>query len=56
MIPYNNYPPGVTGCEPEIIGEDLRCPDCEGELDIDENSAQCHKCKKLWPLTYLMEG
>ncbi len=49
----DNYPPGVTGCEPEIIGESFCCPDCGEELEIDENSGQCHECQKLWPLSYL---
>lgn len=29
------------------------CPDCGEVLEIDYNSAQCHSCKKLWPLSYL---
>jgi len=28
------------------------CPDCLGSCEVDHNSYQCHKCQKLYPLSY----
>ena len=28
------------------------CPNCGGACESDHNSFQCHKCERLWPLTF----
>jgi hypothetical protein len=40
----SNYPPGVTGSEPEITGDDGRCGACGGPLGEDDMS-YCGACK-----------
>ncbi len=29
------------------------CPKCGKPMETDHNSAQCHDCECLWPLSYL---
>jgi DnaJ-class molecular chaperone len=29
-----------------------RCPKCNGKLEYDDNSKQCHKCEMLWPISF----
>lgn len=45
----SNYPPGVTGNEPQIAGEDvqfgLECLDCN-ELFLDIEEAAQHPCEQ----------
>ncbi len=36
-----NYPPGVTGNEPELNDPGNLCPQCEEELDEDFNCPAC---------------
>lgn len=46
-----NCDPNRPDCP--ITIRDMGCPICRGELDVDFNSAQCHRCQKLWALSYL---
>lgn len=36
----------------DMIYRSERCPKCNGELDITDNSKQCHKCEMLWPISF----
>ena len=49
----SNYPPGVTGREPEIAGYDDECDDCNGHgvvwhrgarVGIEDWSEECETC------------
>ena len=31
---------------------EYKCPFCGEEGEVDHNSFRCHKCQKLWPLSY----
>lgn len=41
----SNYPPGVTGMEPEIAGPDHECPICDGP--IWHYGDECEECPKI---------
>jgi len=32
-----------------------KCPECGKDMESDHNSAQCHNCQTLYPLSYLRE-
>jgi predicted RNA-binding Zn-ribbon protein involved in translation (DUF1610 family) len=38
------------------VSEHMKCPDCGEEMVYDHNSARCDKCKKLYPITYLVNS
>jgi hypothetical protein len=42
----------VLECDAYIPDVEPACPECGGSLDIDHNSAECHVCLRLWPLSY----
>jgi hypothetical protein len=55
----SNYPPGVTGCEPQITGDydrvptGCKCPDCgEDDVDllewVDEECVCCASCGSVY--------
>lgn len=42
---WSNYPPGVTGNEPQITGE-WPCIECDGYMEHDEDGpVLCPRCK-----------